>query len=146
MRLRVFANADGSAEPATNTGVGMNVSEYTLKRRLLFAAARHGGLAREPDDQPLYRVIFQPDKAPDWGDIGRSLTLVQDCRRCHTGGGQIGVQTIVSIVHQGGFDAGAQLGVAHALPPAEASPRGARAAVWKTRHETYRRLLEYLEE
>lgn len=146
VRLRVFRNVDGGPQPPTNTAVGMNVAEFTLKRRLLFDGLKQGGLAREPDDQPLYRVIFQGDKAPDWGDIGRSLTLVQDCRRCHTGAGQIGVQTIFSLVHQGGVDAGAQLGVAHALPVGTQSPRGARAAVWKTRHETYRRLLDYLGE
>jgi hypothetical protein len=130
VRLRVFRNADGGAEPPSNTAVGMNVSEFTLKRRLLFDGLKQGGLAREPDDQPLYRVIFQGEKAPDWGDIGRSLTLVQDCRRCHTGAGQIGVQTIFSLVHQGGVDAGAQLGVAHALAVGAPSPRGARAATW----------------
>lgn len=124
----------------------MNVSEHTLKRRLLFDGLKQGGLEREPDDQPIYRVIFQPEKAPDWGDIGRSLTLVQDCRRCHTSAGQIGVQTIVSLVHQGGVDAGAQLGVAHPLPAGAPSPRGARGAIWKSRHETYRRLLDYLGE
>jgi hypothetical protein len=91
-------------------------------------------------------VIFQPEKAPDWGDIGRSLTLVQDGRRCHTSAGQIGAQTIFSLVHQGGVDAGAQLGVAHPLASGEQSPRGARGATWKTRHETYRRLLDYLGE
>lgn len=146
VRLRVFRNVDGRAEPPTNTAVGMNVSEHTLKRQLLFNGLEHGGLEREPDDQPIYRVIFQGDKAPDWGDIGRSLTLVQDCRRCHTSAGQIGVQTIVSLVHQGGVDAGAQLGVAHPLASGELSPRGARGATWKSRHETYRRLLDYLDE
>ncbi|MBI2827242.1 MAG: hypothetical protein HYX69_21430 [Planctomycetia bacterium] len=146
VRLRAFRNVDGQSEPPTNTGVGMNVSEFTLKRRLLFDGLKQGGLVREPDDQPIYRVIFQPENAPDWGDIGRSLTLVQDCRRCHTGAGQIGVQTIFSFVHQGGVDAGAQLGVAHALPAAAPSPHGARAATWKSRHETYRRLLDYLGE
>jgi hypothetical protein len=146
VRLRVFANADGGKKPPTNTGVGMNVSEYTLKRRLLFDGLKFGGLAREPDDQPIYRVIFQGENAPDWGDIGRTLSLVQDCRRCHTGAGQVGVQTIFSLIHQGGVDAGAQLGVAHALVPGELSPRGPRAATWKSRHETYRRLLEYLGE
>jgi hypothetical protein len=146
VRLRVFCNVDGTASPPTNTHVGMNVSEYTLKRRLLFDNLKHGGLEREPDDQPLYRVIFMGDRAPDWGDVGRSLTLVQDCRRCHTGAGQIGVQTIFSMIHQGGVDAGAQLGVAHPLPLGALSPRGPRAATWKTRHETYRRLLDYLGE
>jgi hypothetical protein len=146
VRLRVFRNVDGGAEPPTNTAVGMNVSELTLKRRLLFDGLKQGGLEREPDDQPIYRVIFQPENAPDWGDTGRSLTLVQDCRRCHTSAGQIGVQTIVSLVHQGGVDAGAQLGVAHPLPTGAQSPRGARGATWKSRHETYRRLLDYLGE
>jgi hypothetical protein len=146
VRLRVFRNVDGSAEPPTNTGVGMNVSEYTLKRWLLFDGLKHGGLEREPDEQPIYRVIFMGDQAPDWGDIGRTQSLVQDCRRCHTGAGQVGVQTIFSLVHQGGVGAGAQLGVAHALAPGEPSPRGARGAIWKSRHETYRRLLESLGE
>lgn len=146
VRLRTFRNVDGKTEPPTNTGVGMNVSEYTLKRRLLFDGVKQGGLVREPDEVPIYRVIFQSEKAPDWGDSGRSLTLVQDCRRCHTGGGQVGVQTLVSLVHQGGFDAGAQLGIAHALPHGQPSPRGPRAATWKSRHETYRRLLEFLDE
>jgi hypothetical protein len=146
VRLRAYRNVDGSAEPPTNTGTGMNVSEFTLKRRLLFDNLKQGGLEREPDEQPIYRVIFQGDTARDWGEAGRSLTLVQDCRRCHTGGGQICVQTIFSLVHQGGVDAGAQLGIAHPLAAGEPSPRGARAAVWKTRHETYRRLLDYLGE
>lgn len=67
IRHRTFRNVDGGATPATNTGVGMHIREYTLKRRLLFDNLRHGGLVREPDDQPLYRVIFQPAYSPDWG-------------------------------------------------------------------------------
>lgn len=146
VRLRVFRNVDGKAEPPTNTGVGMNVSEYTLKRRLLFDGVKHGGLAREPDHQPIYRVIFMGEKAPDWGDIGRTLTLAQDCRRCHTGAGQIGVQTLPSMINQGGVDAGAQLGVAHPVPAGASSPRLTREPRFKLRHETYRRLLDYLGE
>jgi hypothetical protein len=58
------------------------------------------------------------------------------------------VQTIFSIVNQGGFDAGAsaQLGVSHPLAAGAPSPRGPRGVIWKTRHETYRRLLDYLGE
>lgn len=48
VRLRVFCNVDGGAVPASNTGVGMNVSEYTLKRRLLFQGLKYGGLECEP--------------------------------------------------------------------------------------------------
>ncbi|MEX2286323.1 MAG: hypothetical protein WD648_04480 [Planctomycetaceae bacterium] len=56
------------------------------------------------------------------------------------------MQTIVSLVHQRGVDAGAQLGVAHALAPDTPSPHGPRAATWKSRHETYRRLLDCLDD
>ncbi|MFO0918771.1 MAG: hypothetical protein U0872_10710 [Planctomycetaceae bacterium] len=146
VQLRTFRNVDGSSEPPTSTGVGMNVYEYTLKRRLLFHGLKDGGLERTPDDQPIYRVIMQGPQAPDWGDSGRSLTLMQDCRRCHTGAGQIGVQTMPSIVHSGGFDAGAQMGASTVIPAGSPSPRGPRAVLWKTRHETYRRLLDDLGE
>jgi hypothetical protein len=47
------------------------------------------------------------------------------------------------MVNMGGFDAGAQLGVVHALPVDAPSPRPARAVKFKTEDETYRRLLEY---
>jgi hypothetical protein len=146
VQMRIFRNIDGQPEPPTNTGVGMNVSEYTLKRRLLFDGLKQGGLERTPDNHPIYRVIFQVPKAPDWGSTGRSLSLVQDCRRCHTGGEQVGAETIFSLVHSGGFDGGTTLGVSRPLAAGMASPRGPRAVEWKTRHETYRRLLEYLGE
>jgi hypothetical protein len=145
IQMRTFRNVDGSAAPPASTGVGMNIYEYTLKRRLLFDGLKDGGLERTPDDQPIYRTIMLGPKAPDWGESGRSFTLMQDCRRCHTGAGQVGVHTVVSIVHQGGFDAGAQMGASRALPADTPSPRGPRAALWKSRHETYRRLLDHLE-
>jgi hypothetical protein len=145
VRLRVFKNVDGADDPATNTGAGMNVYKYMLSRRLLFDGLKAGGLRREPDDLPVYRVLFQGKKAPDWGHGARQVTLARDCRRCHMGDGKQGVQTLFSLVNQGGFDAGAQLGVAHAVKPGAPSPRLQRASRWKTNDETYRRLLEYLE-
>src|SRR5262249_61926645 len=90
VQLRTFRNVDGKPEPPTNTGVGMNVSEYLLKRRLLFDELKQGGLERTPDDKPIYRVILQVPNAPDWGSGGRSLALGQECRRGHTGGAQSG--------------------------------------------------------
>ena len=38
------------------------------------------------------------------------------------------------------------LGIVHPLKPNEAGTRGKRLARWKTQHETYRRLLEQLEQ
>ena len=59
--------------------------------------------------------------------------------------GSRGVHSMPSIVHMGGFNAGAQLGIVHPLEPKEAGIRGRRVARWKSQHETYRRLLEFLE-
>ena len=42
------------------------------------------------------------------------------------------------------FDADAQMGVARALKPDQIGERGKRVARYKSRHESYRRLLEYL--
>ena len=123
----------------------MNVMEYTLKRRLLFDNLRSGGLHREPADLPQYRVIFQSPNAPDWGSDGRKV-LFQQCADCHMTprADRTGVHSMPSIVHMGGFDAGAQLGIAVPLDPKKSNTRGKRAARWKAQHETYRRLLEYL--
>ena len=146
IRHRTYRNVNGASEPETNTGIGMHIMEYTLKRRLLFDNLSRGGLAREPDDHPLYRVIFQPRDAPDWGTEKRK-TLFQQCADCHMAplADRRGVHSMPSIVHMGGFNAGAQLGIVHPLDLKEEEVRGHRVARWKSQHETYRRLLEYLE-
>lgn len=143
VRLRTFKNADGTPDSATHSGNGMNVYEYVLRRRLALARMKDGGLEREPNDLPQYRLVFQGEKSPDWGPRGRLDTVQTQCVSCHTGQGP-GVYTLVTLINQGGFDAGAMQGIAHALPPGAASPRGARAARWKERDETYRRLVESL--
>ena len=119
--------------------------EYTLKRRLLFNGLKNGGLQRESADMPQYRIIFQPENAPDWGTQGRKV-LFQQCADCHTTpkADRPGVHSLPSIVHMGGFGAGAQLGIALPLDPTQPDTRGKRAAKWKSKHETYRRLLEHL--
>ena len=145
IRHRTFRNVDGSGLPFTNTGIGMHIMEYTLKRRLLFDGLKNGGLQRESADMPQYRIIFQPENAPDWGTEGRKV-LFQQCADCHTTpkGDRAGVHSLPSIVHMGGFGAGAQLGIALPLDPTKPDTRGKRAAKWKSQHETYRRLLEHL--
>lgn len=144
VRLRTFKNATGEPDTDTHSGKGMNVYEYLLRRRLLFDGLRNGGLEREPNDLPQYRLVFQGPKSPDWGPKGRQETVGAQCVSCHTGQGQ-GVYSLVTLINQGGFDAGAMLGVAHPLKPGEASPHALRATRWKRRDETYRRLLESLE-
>jgi len=53
VQLRIFRKCGRKTEPPTNTGVGMNVSEYLLKRRLLFDGLKQGGLERTPDHKPI---------------------------------------------------------------------------------------------
>lgn len=145
IRHRTYRNVDGSDQPYTNTEHGMHVMEYTFQRRLLFADLKNGGLHREPDDRRLYRIIFQPDDAKDWGTRGRE-PLFRQCVRCHMtpSAKRTGVHSIQSIVHMGGFGVGAQPGIAHVLDPAKSGTQADRVRRWKTKHETYRRLLERL--
>jgi len=146
VRHRTYRNTNGAAEPETNTGLGMHVMEYTFKRRLLFNDLEAGGLHREPDDMPIYRVIFQPPDARDWGTDRRKV-LFQQCADCHMTpqAKRPGIHSIFSLSHQGGFGAGAQPGISHPLDPNQHDIHARRTARWKLQHETYRRLLEQLE-
>ncbi len=147
VRLLVFKSGSVTEDPGTNLGNGVNGIKYTLKRRLALAEGgmQHGGLHREPDDLPVYRVLFENEEAPDWGSRGRYTQLTADCRRCHSGSRQAGVQTIGSLVNSASVDSGAALGVSHTLPAGAPSPHPARTVKWKTAEETYRRLVEFVE-
>jgi hypothetical protein len=147
VRLLIFKSTDGVADPDTNLGNGVNAAKYTLKRRLALAngGMRHGGLHREPDDLPVYRVLFENEAAPDWGSRGRYVALAADCRSCHSGAGQTGIQMIGSVVNTASIDSGAALGVSHTLPAGTPSPHPARTVKWKSAEESYRRLVEFLE-
>ena len=148
-QFRVFRNIDGSSEPPTNTGVGINVLDIRLKRRLLFDRQRAGGLEREPEGLPQYRVAIDGLKgtAPDWGFADKSV-LFQQCVDCHMSRrlDRLGVASIPSIIHSGGFDSGAQMGVVHPLASTESGVTGLRVAKYKSRHESFRRMLEHLGE
>jgi hypothetical protein len=147
VRLLIFKGVDGAADPSTNLKNGVNAAKYTLKRRLALAdgGMQHGGLHREPDDLPVYRVLFENEAARDWGSRGRYYPLTADCRSCHSGAGQTGVQMIGSFINTASVDSGAAMGVSHTLPAGAPSPHPARTVKWKTAEETYRRLLEFLE-
>lgn len=143
-RLRTFRNSDGAEDASTHSGKGMNVYEYVLRRRLALNGMKQGGLEREPNDLLQYRLVFEGKEAPDWGRRGRLDKVSTQCVSCHTGQGP-GSYSLVTLINQGGFDAGAMMGVAHALKPGAPSPRGPRAARWKQKDETYRRLVEAAE-
>ncbi|MFN0056030.1 MAG: hypothetical protein ACKV0T_28120 [Planctomycetales bacterium] len=147
VRLLIYKKSDGSLDPDTNLGNGVNAAKYTLKRRLALAKGgmQQGGLQREPDDLPVYRVLFENETSQDWGSGGRFKELTADCRRCHSGAGQAGIQVIGSVINTASVDSGAALGVAHMLPPGATSPHPARTVKWKTTEESYRRLVEYLD-
>ncbi|MDA0835609.1 MAG: hypothetical protein O2955_19735 [Planctomycetota bacterium] len=148
-QFRAYANLDGAIEPPTNTGVGVNVLDYRLKRHLLFDNYKHGGLEREPEAMPQYRVAIDGNsyKAPDWGFADKTV-LFQQCVDCHMSRNldRLGVASIPSIIHSGGFDAGAQMGVVHPVEPGNEHIRGERVAKYKSHEEGFRRLLEFLDE
>lgn len=147
VRLLVFKSVDGIADSSTNLGNGVNAAKYTLKRRLALAdgGMKHGGLHREPDDLPVYRILFESEAARDWGSRGRYYSLTADCRSCHSGVGQTGVQMIGSVINTASIDSGAAMGVSHTLPTGAPSPHPARTVKWKSAEETYRRLVEFVE-
>lgn len=148
VRLLIFKNSRGTTDPDTNLGHGVNAAKYTLKRRLALAdgGMYHGGLHREPDDLPVYRVLFENETARDWGARGRFFPLTADCRSCHSGAGRAGIQMLGSMVNTASVDSGSAMGVSHTLPAGAHSPHPARTVKWKTTEETYRRLLEYLDQ
>lgn len=140
VRLLIFKTGEVTDDPRTNTGIGANALKYTLKRRLALGDGGmvHGGLHREPDDLPVYRVLFENEEAPDWGSRGRYFPLAADCRSCHSGSRQAGVHTIGSLINTASVDSGAALGVSHALAAGAPSPHPARTVKWKRTEETYR--------
>lgn len=147
VQLRVYANIDGSSQPDTNTGLGMNILDYRMKRHLLFDGLKHGGLERELEELGAYRVAIDGSKptAPDWGFADKEV-LFQQCADCHLGRRQerLGAPSVPTLTHSGGFDAGAMMGVSHAIGSEEIGNRAKRVARYKSRHETYRRLLEHV--
>lgn len=149
LQFRVFCNLDGSPTPSTNTGVGVNILDYRMKRHRLFDSLKAGGLEREPEWMPQFRVAIDGIRAdaPDWGFAGKTV-LFQQCVDCHMSRrlDRLGVASIPSIINSGGFDSGAQMGVVHPLGPNESDVTGKRVAKYKARHESFRRLLEHLGE
>ena len=120
--------------------------EQPVKRRLLFDGLKAGGLERESEEEPQYRVAIDGSKptAPDWGFADKTV-LFQQCADCHMSPrlDRLGAASIPSLTHAG-FDARAQMGVSRPLNPEQIGRRGERVAHYKSRHESYRRLLEHL--
>lgn len=90
-----------------------------MKRHMLFDGLKFGGLEREPEAELQYRVAIGGLKAtaPDWGFDGKKV-LFQQCENCHMSPKltRLGVASIPSITHSGGFDAGAMMGISRPLP------------------------------
>ncbi len=149
VQIRIFCNLNGASIPPTNTGVGVNILDHRMQRHLLFDGLKAGGLHREPEDLPQYRVAIDGTKqtAPDWGFADKTV-LFQQCTDCHMSPrlDRPGVVSIPSIIHSGGFDAGAQIGVSRPVESAQENVRSQRVARYKLRHESFRRLQEFLED
>lgn len=81
MHLLVYKNVDNSPDSQTNTGRGLNATQYVVRRRLLFDGLKQGGLDRNADDAPTYRTLLNGTR--DWGAFGRQQSVVQTCLTCH---------------------------------------------------------------
>jgi hypothetical protein len=142
LRLSVYKNVDGTPDPETNTGLGLIGRVYGAQRRLLFDNLKQGGLARAPDDAPIYQVLLSGYK--DWGFWGRQQSVVQTCVHCHMHWKETrGVYSLSSIscfAPHGGMP-GIVIPMGYGDIPT--LPRSQRIARWKQRQEDYLRLVEY---
>ena len=132
---------DGSPDPLTNTGRGVNVRQYVVRRRLLFDGLKQGGLDRNADDAPTYRTLLNGSR--DWGAFGRQQSVVQTCLNCHMyWKDKVGLFNLSST---GAYLPHEMQGVVIPMGsgPIRTYSRAKRTARWKARQEDYLRLVEY---
>jgi len=137
----VYKNVNGSPDPQTNTGRGLNAAQYVVRRRLLFDGVRQGGLDRVPDDAPTYRTLS--NGSGDWGAFGRQQSVVQTCLHCHMfGRHKVGLFSLnLTACHAPNQVAGIVIPIGSG--PVRTLSRAERTARWKSRQEDYLRLVEY---
>lgn len=142
VRVTVYKNVDGSPDPLTNTGRGMIGREYIARRYLLFDNLKQGGLVRNPDDAPTYRVLL--NGIQDWGITARQHSAAQSCLACHMYDkdrvGVFSLNTIFCFAPNRGMPG---IVIAMGSGPTPAKSRAERIVRWKTGREDYLRLFEY---
>ncbi|OHB82033.1 MAG: hypothetical protein A2V98_03965 [Planctomycetes bacterium RBG_16_64_12] len=142
VHVSVYKNVDGTPDPQTNTGRGLNAAQYVVRRRLLFDGLKQGGLERVPDNAPTYRVLANGSR--DWGAFGRQQSVVQTCLHCHMYFREkVGVYSLNStscyVPDRGMPGVVIPLGSG----PIRTLSRAERTARWKMGEEDYLRLIEY---
>jgi len=137
----VYKNVDGSPDPLTNTGRGLNATQYVVRRRMLLDGLKQGGLDRPADDAPTYRTLVNGSR--DWGAFGRQQSVVQTCLHCHMfDKWKVGVYSLNSTsCHAPNQQPGIVIPMGSG--PTRTCSRAQRTARWKTRQEDYLRLVEY---
>ncbi|MFH1924646.1 MAG: hypothetical protein ABIP48_32745 [Planctomycetota bacterium] len=141
VHLLVYKNVDGSPDPQTNTGRGLNATQYVVRRRLLFDGLKQGGLDRNADDAPTYRTLLNGSR--DWGAFGRQQSVVQTCLNCHMyWKDKVGLFNLSSTM---AYLPHSMQGVVIPMGsgPIRTYSRAQRTARWKARQEDYLRLVEY---
>ncbi|MGZ8901200.1 MAG: hypothetical protein ACXW3Z_13995 [Limisphaerales bacterium] len=79
--MNVYNNVMGAPDPEPHTGRGLISRQYVIRRRLLYDALKQGGLERQADGAPTYRVL--QDSSNDWEAHGRLRSVVQTSLGCH---------------------------------------------------------------
>lgn len=142
VHLLGYKNVDGAADPQSNTGRGLIARQYVARRRWLFDGLKQGGLERQPDDAPTYRVLLTADQ--DWGAFGRQQSVVQTCLHCHmydsARTGVFSINSIFCYVPERGMP-----GIVIAMDSGDIRTysRAERTVRWKLGQEDYLRLIEY---
>ncbi len=142
VHTRIFKNVDGTEDPQTVNGRGVNSARFVVRRRLLFDHLQHGGFERVPSDAPTFRVLMTA--SDDWGSYGRQQSVAQTCLSCHMyDRDRVGVHSLNSVscfvAEQGMPGIVIPLGSG----PSQVYSRGQRTARWKIGQEDYVRLVEY---
>lgn len=137
----VYKNVNGTPDPQTNTGRGLNARQYVVRRRLLFDGLKQGGLDRVPDDAPTYRTLVNGSR--DWGAFGRQQSVVQTCLHCHMFNQEkVGFFSLNSTsCHAPNQVPGVVIPLGSGVVRVQS--RAQRTVQWKTRQEEYLRLVEY---
>lgn len=141
VHLFVYKNVDGSLDPQTNTGRGLNATQFVVRRRLLFDGLKQGGFDRVSGDAPTYRTLVNGSR--DWGAFGREQSVVQTCLHCHMYNKEkVGFFSLnTTSCHTPDQVPGVV--IAMGSSPVRTCSRAERTARWKARQEDYLRLVEY---
>ena len=74
----VYKNVDGSPDPQTNTGRGLNATQYVVRRRLLFDGLKQGGPG--PERRRRAHLSYAAQRVSRLGRVRPAAIGSRNCR------------------------------------------------------------------